>query len=86
MGRKFEGSNFRKSKNFLYLEIFAGTKFGVPAKGSHMNIICGDRGCAENRSKNIEVMAAFYSIDSAVTGYYAYSDSEEELDYSQVML
>ena len=51
-----------------------------------MNIICGNRGFAENRLKNIEVMAALYSIDSAVRGYNAYSDSEVELDYSQVML
>ena len=51
-----------------------------------MNIICGNGGCVENHSKNIEVMATFYSIDSAVRGYNTYSDSEVELDYSQVML
>ena len=42
--------------------------------------------CTENHSKNIEVIAAFYSINSAVRGYNAYSYSEVELDYSQVIL
>ena len=46
-----------------------------------MNIICGDRGGSENRSKNIKVLATFYSIDSAVRGYNAHSYSEVELDY-----
>ena len=59
----FEGSNFRESQNFLYFEIFAGIKFRVPSQRYHMNIICGNMGCAEKRSKNIEVMATFYSID-----------------------
>ena len=50
-----------------------------------MNIICGNRGCAENCSKNIEVMATFYSIDSAARGYNTYSDLEVEVDYSQAI-
>ena len=33
----------------------------------------------------IEVMAAFYSIDSTVRGYNTHSDPEVELDCSQVM-
>jgi hypothetical protein len=54
-----------------------------------MNIICGNRGCTKlrrNRLKNIEVMAALYSIDRVVRGYNTYSDSEVELDYSQLIL
>jgi hypothetical protein len=68
-------SNFSESKNFIYFEIFVSIKFRVPTKGSHMIIICGARGGAENCSKkapSIKVMAAFYSIDSALRGYNAY--------------
>ena len=82
----FEGSNFVNPKIPFILKFSQVLNFVFPAKGSHMNIICGGRGGSENPLKNIKVMAAFYSIDSAVRGYNAYSDSEVELDYSQVML
>ena len=74
---------FANPKISFILKFSRALNFMSPAKGSHMNIICGNRGCVENCSKNIKVMETFYSIDSAVRGYNAYSDSEVELDYSR---
>jgi hypothetical protein len=82
----FEGSNFVNPKIPFILKFSQVLNFVFPAKGSHMNIICGNRGCAENRSKKSERRSKLWQPSllstSTVRGHNAYSYSEVELDYS----